>query len=165
MSSGRWSDLHQWQQCFVDRDHGVVDSLQQRLLPRSRRGVSEYRGRVNHRTRFAWFLPVILFFKAIVHCLPGYGDKVSTWNIHAWSVTKKKNNKPNRTGAWTADGGDIHPWIQANFDGEKRVTSTTTQGRSDASEWVMSYQVAYRDASGTWQSVRHTNNRRISFRP
>ena len=75
-----------------------------------------------------------------------------------------KKNKPNRTGAWTADDDDIHPWIQANFDGEKRVTSITTQGRPDASEWVTSYQVAYRDASGTWQSVKHTNNRRISFR-
>ena len=45
------------------------------------------------------------------------------------------------------------PWIQANCNGLKIVSSITTQGRHDADEWVTSYRVTYRDASGAWLAV------------
>ena len=57
-------------------------------------------------------------------------------------------------GGWTANNDDTNPWIQANFDGLKTVSSITTQGRDDAPLWVTSYTVAYTDDSGaSWHNV------------
>ena len=71
----------------------------------------------------------------------------------------------NRTGAWSADeSDDARPWIRANFDGAKRVSSITTQGHPDADEWVTSYIVVYRHPSGTVHSVKGSNGRAFQFK-
>ena len=56
----------------------------------------------------------------------------------------------------------MKPWIQANFDGVKTVSSITTQGRHDADEWVTSYYVSYADSSG-WRDITHPTGSTLTF--
>ena len=68
-----------------------------------------------------------------------------------------------RTGAWSAYVSNTAQWITANFNGVKTVSSITTQGRSDANEWVTSYRVTYRDSSGAWRAVTDSTGRSVMF--
>ena len=67
------------------------------------------------------------------------------------------------TGAWSADGSDTMPWIEANFNGLKTVSAITTQGRHDADEWVTSYTVTYAHSSGNWGDVTDTTGNTLTF--
>ena len=72
-------------------------------------------------------------------------------------------NQHSHTGAWSADSSDANPWIQANFNGEKTVSSITTQGRHDDDHWVTSYTVTYADSSGNWHSVTDSSGNTLPF--
>ena len=67
------------------------------------------------------------------------------------------------TGAWSPASSDLAPWIQANFDGEKRIRYITTQGRSDADEWVTSYLVMYDHDPSNWYFVTDSTGRTKEF--
>ena len=67
------------------------------------------------------------------------------------------------TGAWSPASSDLAPWIQANFDDEKRIRYITTQGRSDADEWVSTYLVMYDHDPNNWYFVTDSTGRTKVF--
>ncbi|XP_077980715.1 kielin/chordin-like protein [Glandiceps talaboti] len=70
------------------------------------------------------------------------------------SSTYITNNPPwegrlHSFGAWCAESDDTEPWITVDLGKQTRVVGIGTQGRSNAEEWVMEYEMHYSD-SGDW---------------
>jgi hypothetical protein len=49
----------------------------------------------------------------------------------------------NAKSCWSAGENDSHQWIQVDLGKERVVTAIATQGRMNAEEWVVSYEVWY----------------------
>lgn len=59
------------------------------------------------------------------------------------------------SGAWAAATNDQNQYLQIKFGQIFQITGVTTQGRSDAAQWVKKYKLEYsRDGSG-WTYYPH----------
>ena len=54
-----------------------------------------------------------------------------------------------RTGAWSAKHNNKNQWLQVYFGKWVKITRISTQGRSDANQWVKSYTLSY-SYDGVW---------------
>ena len=48
-----------------------------------------------------------------------------------------------KTGAWSSRHNSPDQWLQINFRKVAKVTRVATQGRTDRSQWVTTYRLAY----------------------
>ncbi|KAJ7384396.1 EGF-like repeat and discoidin I-like domain-containing protein 3 [Desmophyllum pertusum] len=62
-----------------------------------------------------------------------------------------------KTGAWSAKYNDLGQWIQVDFGKIVKITKVLTQGRSDYSQWVMSYWISYSLDNGFYQAYGENN--------
>lgn len=46
-------------------------------------------------------------------------------------------------GAWIASSDDTTPWLKVDLKSNATLRAISTQGRSDADEWITTYEVSY----------------------
>ena len=84
-----------------------------------------------------------------------FHDGLVTYPYHG-----AKNARLNRlaqqgtTGAWSAELGDLNPWIQVDLLTSKWVSGVKIQGRQDVYQWVTKYNVEYSSDGQTWMYVQ-----------
>jgi hypothetical protein len=69
----------------------------------------------------------------------------TTWNrYHApWLARLNKRYKRPYSTAWCAKVNNKHQWLQVYLGQPKKVNGIATQGRRDASQWVVRYYITY----------------------
>ena len=56
---------------------------------------------------------------------------------------KLEENDGENVGAWIASSDDTTPWLKVDLKSNATLRVIATQGRSDADEWITSYEVSY----------------------
>ncbi|XP_041453778.1 lactadherin-like [Lytechinus variegatus] len=56
----------------------------------------------------------------------------------------------NGPSAWVPSNSDVNPWLQITFNSTFVITAVTTQGRSDAEQWMTSYTVSFSEGGTSW---------------
>ena len=56
---------------------------------------------------------------------------------------KLEANDGENVGAWIASADDPAPWLKVDLKSNATLRVIATQGRSDANEWIATYEVSY----------------------
>jgi len=63
------------------------------------------------------------------------------------------NSMIDSPGGWCSQSSNIGQWIQLDNGKFGSISGVITQGRKDEHQWVKSFRVKYKDASGSWWDV------------
>ena len=63
------------------------------------------------------------------------------------------NSMIDSSGGWCSKENNVGQWIQLDNGKFGSISGVITQGRKDASQWVSSYKVKYKDESGSWWDI------------
>ena len=66
------------------------------------------------------------------------------------------NSMIDSPGAWCSKDSSVGQWIQLDNGKFGSISGVITQGRKDEHQWVKSFRVKYKDASGSWWDVDGT---------
>lgn len=75
----------------------------------------------------------------------------SQHNSHS-AANSGRLHKTTAVGGWVTATDDGNQWLQVDLDNQfTTVTRVATQGRSDLNQWVLSYNLEYRDDGGSYE--------------
>lgn len=70
-----------------------------------------------------------------------------------WKLANCGNSMIDSSGGWCSKHNRVGQWIQLDNGKVGSISGVITQGRNDASQWVKSFKVKYKDESGSWWDV------------
>lgn len=65
-------------------------------------------------------------------------------------VQQNAQGQTTQIGGWAAKTNDKNQWLQIKFGQIFQITGVTTQGRSDAAQWVKTYKLQYSTDGSAW---------------
>lgn len=70
-----------------------------------------------------------------------------------WKLQTCGNSMIDSSGGWCSDSNNVGQWIQLDNGKIGSISGVITQGRRNASQWVKSFKVKYKDESGSWWDI------------
>ena len=74
-----------------------------------------------------------------------------------------KNGRLNNAGAWCADTADNNPYLQIDLQTLHIICAVSTQGNSQADQWVESYTLQVSTNGTTWTDYEELGQVRVSL--
>lgn len=126
-------------------------------------------------TSSSWYENISIIFFIGPRCDKALGMKnggIRSYQITA-SSSLNRNHGPNnarlhwqksraRVGAWTTLYNNYYQWLQVNFKVPTRVIKISTQGRSDARQWVTKYYVEFSSDGYDYAEYKEGSSRKVN---
>ena len=89
--------------------------------------------------------------------------RIPDGNITASSaISQAKNGRLNNAGAWCASTSDVNPYLQIDLQTLHIICAVSTQGNSQADQWVETYTLQTSTNGTTWTDFEEFGQVKVS---